>query len=160
MFKTLTVAAFAATASLAAAGVHAQEMTLTKAGTQAGMIGSSDYFTGTAYVEPVFGAKDASPVSAGKVTFLPGARSNWHDHPAGQQLVVTQGTGWTQVEGGEKQVIQAGDVVWCPPGVKHWHGATDTTAVTHYAIQTNVDGSAVNWMEPVTDEQYGAQAAD
>lgn len=138
------------------ATASAQDATITRAGTQAVIIGSPDVFTGTALVEPVFGAKDVSPVSAGKVTFLPGARSNWHTHPAGQQLVVTEGTGWTQTESGHKHLIQAGDVVWCPPGVKHWHGATDTTAVTHYAIQTNVDGSAVTWMEPVTDEEYTA----
>ncbi|WP_245943892.1 (R)-mandelonitrile lyase [Acuticoccus kandeliae] len=149
-----------ALAAMLTAPAFAQDMTLTTSGTQAGSLGSPDYFVGTVYVEPVFGAKEASPVSAGKVTFLPGARSNWHDHPAGQQLVVIEGSGWTMTEGGEKHAMHAGDVVWCPPGVKHWHGATDTTAVTHYAIQVNVDGSAVNWMEPVSDADYLSALAD
>ncbi len=82
------------------------------------------------------------------------ARSAWHTHPAGQMLVVTKGTGWVQERGQDKEVIQAGDVVWCPPEVEHWHGATDTTALTHYAIQASEDGSAVNWGEKVTDEEY------
>ena len=152
-------AALVASALIAPTAQAEQEMTITKAGTQPTSLGSADLFTGTVTVEMVFGAKDASPVSAGKVTFLPGARSNWHHHPAGQQLVIIDGTGWTQAEGGEKHVMSAGDVVWCPPGVRHWHGATDTTSVTHYAIQTNVDGSAVTWMEPVTDAQYGSPLA-
>ncbi|WP_235860620.1 (R)-mandelonitrile lyase [Roseibium suaedae] len=118
------------------------------------MTGSADWFTGTAYVSPVFGP-NMNDVSAGEVTFLPGARSAWHTHPGGQMLVVTHGTGWTQERGQEKQVIRAGDVVWCPPDVEHWHGATDTTSMTHYAIQANVDGSAVTWGAHVTDEEYG-----
>lgn len=159
-FTMRTPLAIALILAAGATTARAEDATITKAGTQPTTIGSSDYFTGTATVEGVFGAKDASPVSAGKVTFLPGARSNWHTHPAGQQLVVVDGTGWTQAEGGEKHVIQAGDVVWCPPGVRHWHGATDTTSMTHYAIQTNVDGSAVTWMEPVSDEDYAAPLAE
>ena len=144
-----------ATALLIAAGSAsvAQEMTVTKAAELGGQIGAAETFTGTAYVAPVFGP-DMHDVSAGHVTFLPGARSAWHTHPAGQKLVVTSGTGWTQERGQEKILIQAGDVVWCPPGVEHWHGATDTTAMSHYAIQANVDGSAVTWGDHVSDEDY------
>lgn len=87
-------------------------------------------------------------------TFLPGARSNWHSHPKGQTIVVTSGTGWTQEEGGARHSIHAGDVVWCPPDIKHWHGATDSTAMAHTVVQEPEDGSVVNWMEPVTDEEH------
>lgn len=139
---------------LAASAAFAQSVEITHTEDRAGMIGSEEFFTGTVYVAPVF-RPVMNDVSAGEVTFLPGARSNWHTHPAGQMLVVTQGTGWTQERGQAKQVMQAGDVVWCPPGVEHWHGATDRTAVTHYAIQGNVDGSAVTWGKHVTDEEYG-----
>nr|WP_210288084.1 cupin domain-containing protein [Martelella radicis] len=128
-------------------------MEITRAEDRGGSIGSSETFTGTAYVAPVFGP-DMANVSAGEVTFLPGARSAWHTHPGGQKLVVTSGTGWVQERGQDKLVMQAGDVIWCPPGVEHWHGATDTTSVTHYAIQESVDGSAVDWGEKVTDEEY------
>ncbi len=127
---------------LAAPAAFAQSMEITRSETLAGQLGSGDYFTGTAYVAPVF-PPVMNDVSAGHVTFLPGARSAWHTHPAGQMLVVTSGTGWVQERGQEKQIMQAGDVVWCPPDVEHWHGATDTTAVSHYAIQATVDGSAV-----------------
>ncbi|MCF3934980.1 cupin domain-containing protein [Acuticoccus sp. M5D2P5] len=132
-------------------------MQITKNGSRDGMIGSSELFTGTVYVEPVFDNPDPFMVNAGKVTFLPGARSNWHTHPAGQMLIVIEGTGWVQEDGEEKHVMQPGDVIWCPPGVKHWHGATDTTAVTHYAIQQFEDGENVTWMEPVSDEQYAGE---
>ncbi|MDS9467484.1 cupin domain-containing protein [Paracoccus sp. MBLB3053] len=140
--------------SLAASSAFAQSVEITRHPERPGMIGSADWFTGTAYVSPVFGP-EMNDVSAGEVTFLPGAHSAWHTHPAGQMLVVTHGTGWTQERGQEKQVIRAGDVVWCPPGVEHWHGATDTTSMTHYAIQASVDGSAVTWGEHVTEEEYG-----
>ena len=86
--------------------------------------------------------------------FEPGARTAWHKHPRGQRLVVTEGTGWTQVEGGSVETIRAGDVVWCPPGVRHWHGATPTTAMAHIAIQEAQNGSPVTWMEHVSDQQY------
>lgn len=139
---------------LAAPAAFAQSMEVTRSETLAGQIGSDKFFTGTAYVAPVFPPKMNS-VSAGHVTFLPGARSAWHTHPAGQMLVVTSGTGWVQERGQEKQIMRAGDVVWCPPDVEHWHGATDSTAVSHYAIQAAVDGSAVNWGDKVTDAEYG-----
>ena len=152
----IRLSAIAFAAVMAASGAHAQDMEVIKNGTRDGMLGSPDLFTGTVYVEPVFSNREPFVVSSGKVTFLPGARSNWHTHPAGQMLIVTEGTGWVQQEGKDKQVMQPGDVVWCPPGVKHWHGATDATAVTHYAVQQFEDGEAVVWMEPVTDEQFGA----
>ena len=95
--------------------------------------------------------------TGGHVTFAPGARSAWHTHPAGQVLIVTDGVGWVQEEGGAKREIKPGDVVWCPPGVKHWHGATATTAMRHIAITGTVDGKNVDWMEHVTDEQYSAK---
>ncbi|WP_425064179.1 (R)-mandelonitrile lyase [Rhizobium rhododendri] len=93
-------------------------------------------------------------VPGGHVTFDPGARSAWHTHPAGQILIVTSGTGWVQEEGAEKRVMRPGDVIWCPPDVKHWHGATATTGVSHIAITNMKDGTNVAWMEKVSDEQY------
>jgi quercetin dioxygenase-like cupin family protein len=143
----------AATLALPAAA-QAQQVEITPHTDRPGQVGSSEVFTGTVYVSPVF-APVMNDVSAGEVTFLPGARSAWHTHPAGQMLVITHGTGWTQERGQDKKVIQAGDVVWCPPGVEHWHGATDTTSVTHYAIQAGVDGAAVTWGDHVTDAEYG-----
>ena len=141
-----------------AGGAFAQSMDVSENGSRDGFIGSSESFTGTAYVEPLFAANEPFRSNGGAVTFLPGARSNWHTHPAGQVLIVTDGTGWVQEEGGEKIVIQPGDVIWTPPGVKHWHGATDTTSVTHLAIQQLEDGENVVWMEPVTDEQYAGDS--
>lgn len=140
--------------SLIAPSAMAQSMEITRAAERAGSIGAAEFFTGTAYVEPVFPANEPFAVNAGQVTFLPGARSAWHTHPAGQMLVVTSGTGWVQERGKEKQVMQAGDVVWCPPDIEHWHGATDKTAVTHMAIQQFADGKNVVWGSHVTDEEY------
>lgn len=145
--------ATAAALALTAAPAVAQTMTVTDAADRPGRIGSAETFTGTVLVAPVFGPQ-MNDVSAGEVTFLPGARSAWHTHPAGQMLVVTAGTGWTQERDGDRLVIQAGDVVWCPPGTEHWHGATDTTSMSHYAIQASADGSAVTWGALVTDAEY------
>lgn len=152
-FAALALALVASSAAVS--GAYAQSMEITRADERAGTLGSEEYFTGTAYVEPVFPAKEPFVVNAGQVTFLPGARSAWHTHPAGQMLVVTSGTGWVQERGEEKQMMQAGDVIWCPPGVEHWHGATDTTAVTHLAVQQFADGENVVWGEHVTDAEYG-----
>ena len=116
--------------------------------------GPSDWFTGTATITPLFDPKGGSQVGAALVRFEPGARTAWHKHPLGQRLVVTEGSGWTQVEGGPVEVIRAGDVVWCPPGVRHWHGATPATAMAHIAIQEAQNGSPVTWMEHVTDQDY------
>lgn len=145
-----------ATFLLASGGIAQAQQEISAAADRASSIGAAEFFTGHVTVEPIFGASEHRNVSAAQVTFAPGARAAWHTHPTGQTLVVTSGTGWTQIEGAEKQVIRAGDVVWCPPEVRHWHGATDTTAMSHIAV-TGVDGeTAVTWMEHVTDEIYHA----
>jgi quercetin dioxygenase-like cupin family protein len=105
-------------------------------------------------IDPLFEAHDPASVTAGSVTFEPGARTAWHTHPLGQNLIVTAGCGWVQHEGGPVEEIRPGDVVWFPPGEKHWHGATPTTGMTHIAIQEALDGKVGDWLEKVTDEQY------
>lgn len=142
-----------------AASTKAQTITITRSGSQPSRSGPDEYFTGSARIDPLFQAQDSSRTSAAYVTFEPGARSAWHTHPLGQILIVTAGTGWVQQEGGEKQEIKLGDVIWTPPGVKHWHGATTTTAMTHIAIQGAVDGKNVDWMEKVTEEEYKITAS-
>jgi quercetin dioxygenase-like cupin family protein len=128
--------------------------TVSVAGSQPAAKGPAEYFTGTVRVDPLFAAKDTAPYSGAYVTFEPGARSVWHTHPAGQHLIVTSGVGWTQEWGGSTVEIRAGDVVWCPPGLKHWHGATPTTAMTHIALTGTLGGKNVDWLEKVSDEQY------
>jgi quercetin dioxygenase-like cupin family protein len=130
---------------------------ITRAGDQASTFGSVENFTGRARVDPLFSPNENINASLAYVTFDPGARSAWHMHPAGQRLVVTAGVGLTQELGKPVQVIRPGDVVWCPPGVKHWHGAAPNTAMTHLAMSGYVDGKSVIWMEKVTDEQYNAR---
>jgi quercetin dioxygenase-like cupin family protein len=134
---------------------ESKEMTITRSGARTSSRGPEGNFTGKVSVEPLFPANSPSRTSGGSVTFEPGARSAWHTHPLGQTLIVTAGTGWVQQEGGEKQEIRQRDVVWTPPGVKHWHGATATDRLTHIAIQETLDGKNVQWMEKVSDEQYG-----
>ena len=157
----LTLSCFAAALPLtgrAQAVPPAEEtpaITIASKGSQTPQPGPAEHFTGPVIVEPVFGAKAPSHVSGGLVTFPPGARSAWHTHPLGQVLIVTEGTGWVQSWGGPVQEMRGGDVVRIPPGVKHWHGASATSAVTHYAIQEELDGKNVNWLEKVSDEQYG-----
>lgn len=129
-------------------------MKLMRAGSQPSQKGPDEYFTGAVRIDPLYAAEDLARVSAGQVTFEPGARSAWHTHPLGQILVVTSGCGWTQCEGEPIVEIRAGDTIWCPPGHKHWHGASPTTAMTHIAIQESLDGKAVVWLEKVTDEEY------
>jgi quercetin dioxygenase-like cupin family protein len=116
--------------------------------------GPEAWFTGTVRVDPLFQAGDPTRVSGGQVTFEPGARTMWHTHPLGQTLIVTSGLGWVQCEGGPIEEVRPGDVVWFPPGEKHWHGATTTTALTHIAITESLDGKNVDWMEKVSDAQY------
>jgi quercetin dioxygenase-like cupin family protein len=116
--------------------------------------GSAQYFTGSVQVQQLFAASDPSRTSGGKVTFEAGARSAWHTHPFGQILIVTEGTGWIQQWRGPIEEIRKGDVIWIPAGVKHWHGATPNRSMTHIAIQEELNGKAVEWMEKVTDEQY------
>ena len=115
---------------------------------------SAEYFTGAVQVQELFPADDPSRTSGGRVTFEPRARSAWHTHPLGQILIVTDGTGWVQQWGGPIQEIRKGDVVRIPAGVRHWHGATPSTSMTHIAIQEQLNGKAVEWMEKVADEQY------
>ncbi|CAG1019103.1 hypothetical protein BURC_03959 [Burkholderiaceae bacterium] len=145
----------------AAAAVQANEQTppapsqsIRRAGEQASTVGPAEFFTGRVRVDPVWPADGRINASGAWVTFEPGARSAWHTHPAGQRLVVLSGVGLTQQWGQPVQTLRPGDVVWCPPGVKHWHGATPTTAMTHLAVTGTADGKNVTWMEKVSDEQY------
>lgn len=137
--------------SVSAAG---GEQTLVRAGEQASYKGPSDFFTGTARVDPVFTATEGIPAVGGFVTFEPGARSNWHFHPTGQQIIVIAGVGRTGTRDGKVEEFRAGDVVTCPPNIHHWHGAAPTVAMTHLTITGQVDGKNTEWLEPVTDEQY------
>lgn len=131
-------------------------MEIKRAGTEASAKGSSDYFTGTVRIDLLVQAPAPARVAAAAVTFEPGARTAWHTHPLGQALIVTAGFGRVQRWGGLIEEIRPGDVVWFEPGEKHWHGASPTTALTHIAIQEQLDGRAVEWMEHVSDEQYVA----
>lgn len=130
---------------------------ITRAGAQASAVGPADFFTGRVRVDPVWAADANINTSGLWVTFEPGARSAWHTHPAGQRLVVLSGVGLTQEWGKPVQVIRPGDVVACPPRVKHWHGAGPTTAMTHLAVTGTAGGKNVTWMEKVSDEQYSAR---
>ena len=112
------------------------------------------YFSGAVLVEPVFEVGEPVRLNGGSVTFEPGARTAWHTHPLGQTLIIMAGLGWVQTEGGPIEEIRPGDVVWFPPGEKHWHGATPTTAMTHIAVQESLNGKNVDWLEKVSDEQY------
>jgi quercetin dioxygenase-like cupin family protein len=131
-------------------------MDIKRAGSQPSAKGPSDWFTGTVRIDPLFSAPDPAFVQVACVTFEPGARTEWHTHPLGQTLIVTAGCGRVQREGGPIEESLPGDVVWFSPGEKHWHGASLTTAMTHIAFQEKKDGKTVDWMEHVTDEQYGA----
>lgn len=139
------------------ANTSAGAQKITRAGEQASVAGPADWFTGRARIDPVWPADEHINASGGLVTFEPGARSAWHSHPAGQRLMVTAGVGLTQEWGKPVQTIRPGDVVWCPPGVKHWHGAAPDTAMTHLAVTGTVDGKNATWMEKVSDEQYHAR---
>ena len=132
-------------------------MDITRSGSQPSGKGSAEYFTGQVRVDPLFQAPDPARVVGANVTFEPGARTAWHTHPLGQTLLVTAGRGRAQRWGGPIEEIHPGDVVWFPPGEKHWHGATPTTAMTHIAIQERLEGKTVDWMEKVSDEQYQAR---
>jgi quercetin dioxygenase-like cupin family protein len=131
-------------------------MDIKRVASQASGKGPSDWFTGMVRIDPLIQAPDPALVQAAGVTFEPGARTAWHTHPLGQNLIVTAGCGWAQREGGPIEEIRRGDVVWFPPGEKHWHGATPTTAMTHIAIQEKLNGKVVDWMEHVSDEEYRA----
>jgi len=125
-----------------------------RCGLQASYAGPTEWFTGTVRVDPLFAPTEPARTSGALVTFEPGARTDWHTHPLGQTLVVTAGCGRVQQLGGPAEEIRPGDVVSIPPGVKHWHGAAPTTAMSHIALQEQLDGKAVDWMEKVSDDQY------
>ena len=148
------IAAAAALGVLAAAPARAESTQISPNGSRPSAKGSAQYFTGSVIVDPLYAANNSTSSSGGLVTFEPGARSAWHTHPAGQVLIVTSGTGWVQEEGGQKREIKPGDVIWTPPGVKHWHGATAANAMSHIAITNMLGGKNVDWMEKVADEQY------
>jgi quercetin dioxygenase-like cupin family protein len=131
-------------------------MDIKRVGTQPSGKGPGDYFTGTVRIDPLFQAPDPARVVVASVTFEPGARTAWHTHPLGQTLIVTAGCGWAQRWGGPTEEIRPGDVIWFPPGEKHWHGACATTAMTHIAIVEHLDGKTGDWLEKVSDEQYAA----
>lgn len=139
---------------LGAASAFAQSTEISPNGSRESFMGAAENFTGSVIVDLLYGANEHLPQTGGRVTFAPGARSAWHTHPAGQILIVTLGTGWVQEEGGEKHEIKPGDVIWTPPGVKHWHGATTTTSMSHLALTNSLDGENVEWMEQVSDEEY------
>jgi quercetin dioxygenase-like cupin family protein len=120
-------------------------MKIDRNGSRPSTKGSPDYFSGAVRVEPVFQVGDPMRLNAGSVTFEPGARTAWHTHPLGQTLLITAGLGWVQTEGGPIEEVRPGDVVWFPPGEKHWHGATPTTAMTHIAVQESLNGKNVDW---------------
>jgi quercetin dioxygenase-like cupin family protein len=129
-------------------------MILKRVGSQPSIKGPEAFFTGTVRMDPLNSPPLPSRVSVVSVTFEPGARSAWHTHPLGQTLIVTAGCGWTQCEGEPIVEIRAGDVIWCPPDHKHWHGASATTSMTHIGVQEALDGVSVVWLEKVTDEEY------
>lgn len=137
-----------------------QSQLVIHSGTQPSFKGSDAYFTGNVRVDPLFSAKDAAQFSGAYVTFEPGARSAWHVHPTGQHLLVVSGVGRTGEWGGKVEEIKAGDVIWCPPKVKHWHGAAPTTAMTHIAITGTLGGKNVEWLEKVSDEQYYSHSGE
>ncbi|HWZ63199.1 MAG TPA: cupin domain-containing protein [Steroidobacteraceae bacterium] len=132
-------------------------MEIRRSGSQPSGTGPAEYFTGRVRLDPLYQAPPPARAVSISVTFEPGARTAWHSHPLGQVLIVTAGCGWTQCWGGAVEEIRPGDVVWCPPATKHWHGATASTALTHIAIVEALDGRTVEWHEKVTDQQYLAR---
>ena len=131
-------------------------MEIKRIGSQPSNKGPADWFTGTVRIDPLFQAAAPARAAGASVTFEPGARTAWHTHPLGQTLIVTAGSGRAQRWGGPVEEIRPGDVIWFPPGEKHWHGATTTTAMSHIAIQEQLDGKTVDWLEQVGEEQYRA----
>jgi quercetin dioxygenase-like cupin family protein len=156
---TGAVAAIAAAKSAAAqtlthTNTRSRVMDIKRSGSEPSAKGPAEYFTGSVRVDALFRAQEPSRTSGAYVTFEPGARTAWHTHPLGQTLIITAGFGWVQREGGPVEEVRPGDVVWFPPGEKHWHGATSTTAMTHIAITETLEGKNVDWMEKVSDDQY------
>jgi quercetin dioxygenase-like cupin family protein len=134
------------------------EMDIKRCGSQPSGKGPDEYFTGTVRIDPLFQAPDPARGVGASVTFEPGARTAWHTHPLGQTLIVTAGCGLGQRWAGPVAETRPSEVTWFPPGEKHWHGATPTTAMTHIAIQERLDGKTVDWLEKVSDEQYEARS--
>ncbi|WP_370632299.1 cupin domain-containing protein [Erythrobacter sp. SCSIO 43205] len=156
---TLATAATAAAAVLLGPSVikakeRGENLEISRKNEQKTIEGPEEYFTGKATISGQFEREDPSRLTGAIVHFEPGARTAWHSHPLGQTLIVTEGVGWTQVEGEEKVEFYEGDILLCPKDKKHWHGATPTQAMTHIALQEALDGTNVTWMEKVTDEQY------
>jgi len=129
---------------------------ITRAGSKPSNKGPAEWFTGVVRIDPLFQSAAPARAVGAHVTFEPGARTSWHTHPLGQTLLITSGRGLVRREGGPIEEVNPGDVVWFPPGEKHWHGASPTTAMTHIAIQEQLDGKVVDWLEHVTDAQYRA----
>jgi quercetin dioxygenase-like cupin family protein len=129
-------------------------MDIKRSGSRAPAKGPAEYFTGAVRIDPLFETAEPARVRGASVTFEPGARTAWHTHPLGQTLIVTSGIGWAQRWGGPIEEIRPGDVIWFPPGEKHWHGATPTSAMTHIAIQESLNGKTVDWLEHVSEGQY------
>ncbi len=134
--------------------LNSSTMEISRIGSKPSGKGPQDWFTGSVRIDPLFEPNGARRAAAASVTFEPGARTNWHTHPLGQTLIVTAGCGWVQREGGPVEEIYPGDVVWFAPEERHWHGATSTNGMTHIAIQENLDGKVVDWMEAVSEEEY------
>jgi quercetin dioxygenase-like cupin family protein len=149
MIATAATAAF-----LSAGGASAQTIEVSKATVRQQTKGSDQYFTGSVAVDALFPADNGRHANGGHVTFQPGARTAWHIHPAGQTLIVTSGTGWIVQWDGERREIKTGDVVWIPPNVKHWHGASSEASMSHIALQESVNGKNVDWLEQVSEDQY------
>jgi quercetin dioxygenase-like cupin family protein len=137
------------------AHIEERHVKIKRNGSEPSAKGPAAWFTGAVRIDALFAPQDGARAAGAIVTFEPGARTAWHTHPLGQTLVVASGLGWAQRDGGPVEEIRPGDVVWFPPGEKHWHGATPNTAMTHIAIQEHVDGSAVEWLESVSDGAYG-----
>ena len=151
--KSITAAA-AVAASIASAPAVAENIEIRHSEAANVFVGKPDNFTGTAEVRLLMESNESTRSNVALVDFAPTARTTWHSHPAGQMLLVTAGTGWIQEDGKARRVIKGGDVVWIPAGVKHWHGATDKTPMSHVALTYMRDGKNVDWLEPVSDEQY------
>ena len=135
--------------------IEGTDVDIKKSGSQTSVKGPAEYFTGAVRIDPQFEAPEPARVVVATVTFEPGARTAWHTHPLGQTLIITAGSGLAQRWGGPVEQLRPGDVIWFPPDEKHWHGASATTPMTHTAIQERLNGKTVDWMEKVTDEQYG-----
>lgn len=153
-FSLLALALAHAGQTQVTSGNDTRTVEIARNGSQPSTKGSAENFTGSVRIDPLFSARDPSRMAGGSVTFEPGARTAWHTHPLGQTLIVTAGSGYVQQWGRPIQEIRPGDVVQIPPRVKHWHGATATTAITHIALQEQLDGKNVDWMEQVSDDQY------